>query len=149
MCKKNKNYSHSIVFPDGENVNMQFWFIPQWLCRENCDPEICQIKGKNLWKWGKTQNKWPLDGLIGVEILWLLWYGLCSPRLLIYDKAHWSCSGSSWWPDILLKDLMMVFPLICHPNYLHYCLCEEAVVIHRSGEKCLFAIKQLNCHQIL
>ncbi len=34
----------------------------------------------------------------------------------INAKAHWSCSGSTWWPNTLLRNFGLVFPLICHPS---------------------------------
>ncbi len=34
----------------------------------------------------------------------------------INAKAHWCCSGGTWWPNTLLRHFMLVFPLICHPS---------------------------------
>lgn len=38
--------------------------------------------------------------------------------LRICSKAHWSCSGSVWWPNTWLRHFLLTFPLIWH-----LCLC--------------------------
>lgn len=47
----------------------------------------------------------------------------------IYVKAHWSCSGSSWWPNTLLKHMMLVsFNLSAVCTYdLHIPQCDKRV----------------------
>ncbi len=40
----------------------------------------------------------------------------------INAKVHWSCSGSTWWPNTLLRHFMLVFPLICHLSTHKQCM---------------------------
>lgn len=74
MCKKNKIVPITF-FPDGEVINMQFWFIPLWLWRKkkaqkrNWSTDARQNKGK----WVKKHNKRPLNGLS--MILWASFWG--------------------------------------------------------------------------
>lgn len=39
-----------------------------------------------------------------------------TPYLEIRDLQHWSCSGSTKWPNTFLKHFMLVFPLIRQPS---------------------------------
>lgn len=39
-----------------------------------------------------------------------------TPYLEIRDLQHWSCSGSTKWPNTFLKHFMLVFPLIRHSS---------------------------------
>ncbi len=45
----------------------------------------------------------------------------------IKAKAHWSCSGSTWWPITLLRHFMSVFPLIFHPSVVFWPIVNETI----------------------
>lgn len=55
-----------------------------------------------------------------ISFRWTVFYpsGRYPETCRINAKVHRSCSGSSWWPNTLLRNFILGFPLICCPSVL-------------------------------